>query len=56
MRLFAGVAGFVYSVLGAVMLTQAAYDPQNVSASFVLLAFSLVGLGLYSGLQAIKKA
>ena len=56
MRAFAYLASVLYVGLGAVMLTQAAYDPANVSASFVLLAAALIALGIYSGVRVIKNA
>ena len=54
-RLGAYLASSVFTVLGAVLVTQWVYDRAAVSASFVAFAFVLLVSGIGGGALVVKK-
>lgn len=54
-RLGAYLASSVFTVLGAVMVTQWAYDRAATSGSFVALALLLLAGGIGGGALTVKK-
>lgn len=53
-RLFAFVASSFFTACGAIMATQAVYDAENASASFIALSAMLFALGVYGGAHLVK--
>ena len=54
-RLGAYLASSVFTVLGAIMVTQWVYDRAAVGGSFVALAFLLLVSGIGGGALIVKK-
>lgn len=50
------VSSSMVTACGAIMLTQAVYDPGNASASFWALGACLAAVGIYGGVWMAKNA